>query len=69
MEAHAGTIGIRTGHTRKPGVGRLAQIRDGISKRRQQRARRAYAMRMNGSRPSFVAGSEHTHLLRRPRGF
>lgn len=69
MEAHAGTIGIRTGYARRPRASRLAQIRQAIRDRRQERAQRAYALRMSAQQVSFVPGSEHTHLMRRPRGF
>jgi hypothetical protein len=69
MEAHAGTIGIRTGNTRKPQVSRLSLVREGIRQRRHERARRAHALRMNGARASFIPGSEHTHMLPGGKGF
>jgi hypothetical protein len=46
-----------------------ANIRAAIRRRRQERARRAYALRTNGPRAPFIPGSEHTHLLQRGRGF
>jgi hypothetical protein len=69
MEAHAGTIGITTGRARKPRVNRFELFRESIRLRREQRARRAHALRTNGAQASFVAGSEHTHLLPRGKGF
>jgi hypothetical protein len=69
MEAHAGTIGIRTGHARKQRRDWLTAFVDGARRRRQERARRAHALRLNGASSSFVPGSEHTHVLQRPRGF
>jgi hypothetical protein len=47
----------------------LTQLRESLRQRREERARRAHTMRMNGSQASFVPGSEHTHVLRRRRGF
>lgn len=69
MEAHAGTIGVRTGHTAKPQPSRWAQFREGIRRRRRERARRAHALRATGPRAPYVPGSEHTHMLPRGRGF
>lgn len=69
MEARAGTIGIRTGYAKRQRRVHLSALVDGLRRRREERARRAHAMRMNGQGAAFVAGSEHTHLLRRPRGF
>jgi hypothetical protein len=69
MEAHAGTIGIRTGRARKPRVNRVALFRESIRHRREERARRAHALRLNGPQAPFVPGSEHTHLLPRGKGF
>jgi hypothetical protein len=69
MEAHAGTIGIRTGRTRKPQVSLLSLLRESIRRHRQERARRAHALRVNGARAPFVPGSEHTHLLPRGKSF
>jgi hypothetical protein len=69
MEAHGGTIGIRTGHVRKPQVSRLSLFRESIRRRRQERARRAHALRVDGARAPFVPGSEHTHMLPRGKSF
>jgi hypothetical protein len=70
MEAHTGTIGIRTGYrVKSQRPSRLAAIRAGIRRRREERARRAHALRANGARASYVPGSEHSHILLRPRGF
>jgi len=69
MGAHAGTIGIRTGQGAERPRRRLAQIRDAVRQRRRERARRAHTLRASGARASYVPGSEHSHLLQRPRGF
>jgi hypothetical protein len=70
MEAHTGTIGIRTGYRVKPRrPSRIAAIREGIRQRRAERARRAHALRVDGARASYIPGSEHTHILPRPKGF
>jgi hypothetical protein len=50
-------------------VNRFELFRESIRLRREQRARRAHALRTNGAQASFVAGSEHTHLLPRGKGF
>jgi hypothetical protein len=65
----SGTIGIRTGYARKQRRIRLTAFVDGVRRRRQERARRAHALRVNGAGASFVPGSEHTHVLRGPKGF
>ena len=65
MEAHAGTIGI--GGRTKP-LRRLALLRQGVRRRRLDRAARAHSLRMSGISSSSIPGSEHTHLLRQ-RGF
>ena len=67
MEAHAGTISVGAGRRIKPR--RLLQLREGIRRRRAQRAARAYSLRVNGSNARSIAGSEHTHIVNRPRGF
>jgi len=69
MEAHAGSITIGTGRAAQPRQRALSQLREAIRRRRAGRAERAYATRMNGERHDWVPGSEHTHLLNRPRGF
>ena len=68
MEAHAGTITIRTGRSVEP-RSRLTLLREVIRRRRLKRADRAYNMRMNRASISSVPGSEHALLMRRPRGF
>jgi len=68
MEAHAGTISIGTGRRIKTRR-RLSQLREGIRRRRAERAERAYSLRMNGTTGPSVPGSEHTHLINRPRGY
>ena len=50
-------------------MSRLALFRDGIRRRRQERARRAHALRDSGSRTPYVPGSEHIYMLRRGKGF
>jgi hypothetical protein len=69
MEAHAGTIRIGTGAAIEPRKRRLAQLLARISERRVERAERAYNIRRNGTRVDSLPGSEHSHLIRRPRGF
>jgi hypothetical protein len=69
MEAHAGTITIGTQKRRKPRAHRLAQFRARMRERRVQRAERAYSIRTSGIRAPSIPGSEHSHLLRRHRGF
>ena len=67
MEAHAGTITI--GRTARPRSRRLAELMASIRRRRIQQAERAYSLRANGAAIRSLSGSEHTHLIRRPRGF
>ncbi len=69
MEAHAGTITIGTGQTVEPRRKRLADAMAALRQRHIARAERAYTVRANGAELQSVPGSEHTHLLRRPRGF
>jgi hypothetical protein len=68
MEVHAGTISVGAGRIIKPRR-RLLQLREGLRRRRAQRAERAYSLRMNGTSARSIAGSEHAHLIHRPRGF
>ena len=70
MEAHTGSITLGTG--REVGHPRrhvLSWIRETIQRRKGGRAERAYTLRINRERIESVQGSEHTHLLNRPRGF
>jgi hypothetical protein len=68
--ARTETIGVATEYRTKPQrPSRLAAFREGIRQRREERARRAHALRANGAGSSYVPGSEHTHVMRRPRGF
>jgi hypothetical protein len=69
MEAHAGTIGIRTGRVAKPRRSRWAMFRAGARQRRLERARRAHALRESGPHVPHVPGSEHVNLLPRRGGF
>jgi hypothetical protein len=68
MEAHAGTITIGTGRRIKARH-RLLRLREGIRRLRAERAERAYSLRINGAGAPSVPGSEHTHLINRPRGY
>jgi hypothetical protein len=69
MEAHTGAIPIGTEQAVKPRRHLLSQFGEGIRRRSKQRAERAYSLRMNGGDPRSIPGSEHAHLLKRPRGF
>jgi hypothetical protein len=64
----AGMIGILTAPEARHRRERIARIRERIRQRRRERARRTHALRASGAPTSHVAGSEHTHLVRRPRG-
>jgi len=68
MQAHAGTIGIRTGPATGKRSGWLTSFRARLRHRRRDRAARGHSLRMSGSDVRSVPGSEHTHLLRQ-RGF
>jgi hypothetical protein len=69
MSSGATTVRIPAGYATKPRPGRWAMFREGVRLRRQERARRAQALRTNGARAPYVPGSEHTHILPRGRGF
>ena len=69
MEAHTGTVTFPRKWTRSRRRSRLVEIRAAIRRRRLARTERAYSMRVNGPEAYSVPGSEHSHLLRRPRGF
>ena len=69
MEAHTGTITIRTGKILEPRRNRFAEVMTAIRRRRSARAERAYSLRANAPRVTSLPGSDHTHLIRRPRGF
>ena len=69
MEAHAGTIGIRARRRHRPRTEWLTQLMLRVREQRVERARRAHAMRESSIELGSVQGSEHSHLLRRPRGF
>jgi hypothetical protein len=68
MEAHAGTIGIRT-RPREGRTGWLVSLRERARENRRRRARKAHALRISGAATRSVPGSEHTHLLPRSRGY
>jgi hypothetical protein len=69
MEAHAGTIGVRTRPQRSSRTGWLARLMLRARQQRLEHARRAHALRESAGPLGSVQGSEHSHLLRRPRGF
>jgi hypothetical protein len=68
MEAHAGTIGIRSRHGVRRRRRRLVHLRQALRQGRRERARRAHALRVSGAHAPYVPGSEHTHMLPQ-RGF
>ena len=69
MEAHTPAIGIGTRRAAKPRRRRLAELLTMIRRRRTEGIERAYNRQASGVRQSSLPGSEHAHLLRRPRGF
>jgi hypothetical protein len=69
MEAHTGAVTFPSDWTQSPRRSRLREIRAAIRRRRMARMERAYSMRASGSHTYSVPGSEHSHLLGRPRGF
>jgi hypothetical protein len=69
MEAHTGAVTFPTEWTQSPRRSRLAEIRTALRRRRMARVERAYSMRVSGPRTYSVPGSEHSHLIGRPRGF
>ena len=69
MEAHAAGITIRAGRTIKPRRGAFAELMAAIRAARLERARRAHSLQTSGPQVYSLPGSEHTHLIRRPRGF
>jgi hypothetical protein len=69
MEAHAGTISIGARRVREPRRKRLAALVAAVRRGLNTDAERAYRRQRNGKGAYSVPGSEHTHLIRRPRGF
>lgn len=69
MEAHTGAITFPREWSRSRRRSRLAEIRALIRRRQMARAERAYSMRVSGPDTHSIPGSEHSHLVRRPRGF
>jgi hypothetical protein len=69
MEAHTGAVTFPREWAQSPRRPRLAAIREAITQRRAASAERAHSMRQSASPRYSVPGSEHSHLLRRPRGF
>jgi hypothetical protein len=68
MEAHTGAVTFPREWAQRPRRSRLAEIRNAIRRKRAERAERAYSLRQS-VRVYSVPGSEHSHLVRRPRGF
>ena len=65
MEAHAGSIGIRTRSEPRSISLRLRLVRQRVRARRRERAIAAHEIRSHS-----IPGSEHSHLVEfRPRGF
>jgi hypothetical protein len=69
MEAHTGAVTFPREWAQRPRRRRLAEIRAAIRRRRAANAERAYSMRESATQMYSVPGSEHSHLIRRPRGF
>jgi hypothetical protein len=69
MEAHTGAISFPSEWAKRPRRRRLQLLRELVRARRESAALRGYTARSNHSVPTSIPGSEHTHLLRRPRGF
>ena len=69
MAAHAGTIGIGTRRSGRSWTRRLAALREGIRRRRLDRAGRAHCLRVNGARLYSIRGSEHSHLMLPPKAY
>lgn len=69
MEAHAGTITIGTGRPARSRRRHLAELRKTIRRRRLEHAERVHSLRANSAEVRSLPGSDHSHLVRRPRGF
>jgi hypothetical protein len=69
MEAHTPAITFPSEWARRPRRRPLHLLRELVRTQRELAAQRAYDARSNRSTPVSIPGSEHTHLLRRPRGF
>jgi hypothetical protein len=69
MEAHTGAITFPSEWTKRPRRRLLHLLRELVRTRRETAALRAYTARSSHSVPTSIPGSEHTHLLHRPRGF
>ena len=68
MEAHTGAVTFPREWAKRSRRRRLAELREAITLRRIQRAKRAYSLR-SSNRMYSIPGSEHSHLIHRPRGF
>jgi hypothetical protein len=66
MEAHAGTIRIPTQTETKP---RRRRVRLLELLREISQANRERTIQRHHAQVHSVAGSDHTHLINRPRGF
>jgi len=69
MEAHTPAITFPSEWAKRLGQRRLHLLRELVRARQERAALRAYTARSNQPVPASIPGSEHTHLLRRPRGF
>jgi hypothetical protein len=69
MEAHTGAVTFPKEWTRRPRRRRLHRLRTLVRAHRERAALAAYTAKSNRSVLTSIPGSEHTHLLRRPRGF
>jgi hypothetical protein len=69
MEAHTGAVTFPREWSRSRRRSRLAEIRAAVRRGRAARAERAYSMMVSGPETRSIPGSEHSHLVRRPRGF
>ena len=69
MEAHTPTITFPSEWARRPRQRRLGILRELVRTRRDLAVQRAYAAKSGNSARISIPGSEHTHLLHRPRGF
>ena len=69
MEAHTGAVTFPSEWAKRPRRRRISEIRAAIGRRRAMRAERAYSLRASATGVESIPGSEHSHLMRRPRGF
>jgi hypothetical protein len=67
-DVHAG-IGVLAVPEARHRREKIARMRERIRQRRRERARRAHALQSSGSHATYVPGSEHSQMLRSPKGF